>query len=198
MADDGDGQENLRRGASQKIGTWAWHTNKHLVSENKKEGNKRNGGEWAFMKTYNCLFIARSCNGLRSTTSQKLQAVLDFQDPSRLRQLVHLHPRLLHQQQRHPVQLALHPHLVGPHGKWGYDRQQAHFLAADSNVMINDQVGITGVVCNLISQGDLYFCSAHGKINMPAEINVLFADNHNVGVVCITVVLGDASTHLVQ
>jgi hypothetical protein len=32
-------------------------------------------------------------NGLRSTTSQKLQAVLDFQDPSRLRRLVHLHPR---------------------------------------------------------------------------------------------------------
>ena len=57
------------------------------------------------------------------------------------------------------------------------------FWQLTQNFMINDQVGIAGVVCNLISQGDLYFCSAHGKINMPAEINVLFADNHNVGVV---------------
>jgi hypothetical protein len=41
------------------------------------------------------------------------------------------------------------------------------------STVINDQVCIVGVVCNLIFQDGLYFCLAHHKIDMLAEINIL-------------------------
>lgn len=137
------------------------------------------------MKTYNCSFIARSCNGLRSATSEllNLRALLDFQDPSRLRHIAYLHSRLLHHHQqlhsrpnRHctPILSALTESVDTIGGR-------PIFRKLSQNIITNDQVCIVRVVCNGILQSGLCFFPAHHEIIMPVEINVSFVDDHNVG-----------------
>lgn len=134
-----------------------------------------------FMKTCNCLFIARSCNGLcRSAMSELLNSLRAFlistvrsiTPPTRSSSLLF---------SLSPSAAAVPPHC---HPSW----QVGIRLATDpfsgsclkvSSTIINNRVYIVvQVVCKSYIAGGLYFFPAHHEINIPAEIHVFFADDH--------------------